>query len=522
MWTMTWPIVVRRGAPLAIAMCMVTSEARAQDAERVRSAIRAYQQAHDVDVVRDLADFLSIPNLASDSVNIRRNATYIVAMLERRGIRARLLESPGSPPAVFGELRTPGATRTVVFYAHYDGQPVDTSQWMTPPWSPTLRARLGGEIIPLPTQPGTIQGESRLYARSAGDDKSPIVAFLAALDALRAANIPPSVNFKFFFEGEEEAGSPHLRDMLSSHRDVLTSDLWVFGDGPVHQSRRQQVVFGVRGSMGLELTVYGPARALHSGHYGNWAPNPLVVLANLIASMRDDDGRILVDHFYDEVRPVTPAEHAAIASVPAPDSALRLELLLGGTEANNAPLMDRIMLPALNVRGISGGGVGALGANAIATQARASIDFRLVPRQTPANVRALVEAHARKRGFYVLHGDPTPDERLAHAKILKLEWEGGYPAQRADMSLPVSRALIRSVEMGVGQRIIVIPTSGASAGLYHFDDVLHTPIISVPIVNHDNSQHAANENLRLQNLFDGMQVYAGIIAHLGHVWSDTP
>jgi acetylornithine deacetylase/succinyl-diaminopimelate desuccinylase-like protein len=521
MRTMTWPIA-RSYARLALAVCVLGAPARAQDAARVRSAVRAYQQAHDVEIVRDLAEFLSIPNLASDSVNIRRNARFIVAMLERRGIRAQLLESPGSPPAVFGELRAPTATRTVVFYAHYDGQPVDTSQWTKPPWSPTLRSRLGGEIIPLPTQPGTVQGESRLYARSAGDDKSPIIAFLAAIDALRASNIPPSVNLKFFFEGEEEAGSPHLRDMLSLHRDVLGADLWIFGDGPVHQSRRQQVVFGVRGSMGLELTVFGPARALHSGHYGNWAPNPLVLLANLIASMRDDDGRILIEHYYDDVRPVSRAERDAIASIPAPDSALRVELLLGGTEANNAPLMERIMLPALNVRGINGGGVGALGANAIATLARASIDFRMVPRQTPANVQALVEAHARKQGFFIVHRDPTPDERLAHARILMLEWEGGYPAQRADMSLPVSRALVRATEMGVGDRIIVVPTSGGSAGLYHFDEVLRTPIISVPIVNHDNSQHAANENLRLQNLFDGMQVYAGIIAHLGRVWSETP
>jgi acetylornithine deacetylase/succinyl-diaminopimelate desuccinylase-like protein len=518
---MTWPIA-RLFARLALAVCVIGVPARAQDAARVRGAVRAYQQAHDVEIVRDLAEFLAIPNLASDSVNIRRNARFIVAMLERRGIRAQLLESPGSPPAVFGELRSPTATRTVVFYAHYDGQPVDTSQWTRPPWSPTLRTRLGGEIVPLPTQPGTVQGESRLYARSAGDDKSPIIAFLAAIDALRASNIQPSVNLKFFFEGEEEAGSPHLRDMLSRHRDVLGADLWIFGDGPVHQSRRQQVVFGVRGSMGLELTVFGPARALHSGHYGNWAPNPLVLLANLIASMRDDDGRILIEHYYDDVRPISRAERDAIASIPAPDSALRVELLLGGTEANNAPLMERIMLPALNVRGINGGGVGALGANAIATLARASIDFRMVPRQTPANVQALVEAHARKQGFFIVHRDPTPDERLAHARILMLEWEGGYPAQRADMSLPVSRALVRATEMGVGDRIIVVPTSGGSAGLYHFDEVLRTPIISVPIVNHDNSQHAANENLRLQNLFDGMQVYAGIIAHLGRVWSETP
>ena len=496
----------------------------AQDASaaRVRAAVRQYQQAHDVEIVRELAELLAIPNLASDSVNIRRNARLIMQMLQRRGARAQLLETAGSPPAVYGELRTPGATKTVVFYAHYDGQPVDTAQWTTAPWAPTLRSRLGGPIITMPTQPGTVQGEWRLYARSAGDDKSPIVAFLSAIDALRAGNVTPTVNLKFFFEGEEEAGSSHLRAMLSEHRDLLTGDVWLFGDGPVHQSRRQQVVFGVRGVMGLELTTYGPTRALHSGHYGNWAPNPLVSMANLIASMRNDDGRILIDHFYDDVQPITRAEREAIATVPPPDSALRVELQLAHTEANDAPLLERIMLPALNVRGINGGGVGALSTNAISTVARASIDFRLVPRQTPARVRELVEAHARKQGFFITHADPTSEERRMHPRILRLDWEEGYPAQRADMSLPVSRAVVRATEMGVGERVIVIPTFGGSAGLYHFDEVLRTPLISLPIVNHDNSQHASNENLRLQNLFDGMQVYAGIIAHLGRLWTDTP
>jgi acetylornithine deacetylase/succinyl-diaminopimelate desuccinylase-like protein len=522
MRTMTRPTANRIALFLLFVACASVAPARAQDPARVRSAVRAYQQAHDVEIVRELADFLAIPNLASDSVNIRRNARHIAQMLGRRGIRAQLLETPGAPPAVYGELRSPGATRTVIFYAHYDGQPVDTTQWSTRPWSPTLRSRLGGEIIALPTQPGTVQGESRMYARSASDDKSPIVAFLAALDALGASNLRPSVNLKFYFEGEEEAGSEHLRDALTRHRDLLNADVWIFGDGPVHPSRRQQVVFGVRGTMGLEMTVYGPARALHSGHYGNWAPNPLVLMANFIASLRDNDGRILIDRFYDDVQPISRAERDAIAAVPAPDSALRIELQLGATEAGNAPLMERIMLPALNVRGISGGGVAEVAANAIATIARASIDFRLVPRQTPANIRALFEAHARKQGYFVVHRDPTAEERLAHARILKLTWEEGYPAARADMSTPVGRAVVRAVEMGTGDRAIVIPTFGGSAGLYLFDELLRTPIVTVPIVNHDNNQHAANENLRLQNLFDGMQVYAGIIAHLGRLWSETP
>jgi acetylornithine deacetylase/succinyl-diaminopimelate desuccinylase-like protein len=517
---------VSLGLVLALLACSVWwTVAEAQDAARVRGVVSAYIKANDTRILGDLAEFLAIPNLASDSVNIWRNARHLVRLLEARGIRAQLLEALGSPPAVFGELKTPGATRTVVFYAHYDGQPVDTTQWTNPPWAPTLRTRAlsdGGTVIPLPTQPGSVQVEWRLYARSASDDKSPIIAFLAALDALRGGGLAPSVNLKFFFEGEEEAGSNHVHDMLTRHRDRLGADVWIFGDGPVHQSRRQQVSFGVRGVMGVELTLFGPARVLHSGHYGNWAPNPLVGMAHLIASMRSDDGRILIDGFYDDVIPPTRAEREAIAATPIVDSALRIELLLAGTEADNAPLMERIMLPALNVRGLSGGGVGALATNAVPSVARASIDFRLVPNQTPARVRSLVEAHMRRQGYFVLDRDPTREERLAHANILKVIWEEGYAASRTNMSLPVSRAVIRATEMGAGERVIVVPTSGGSLPIYHFEEVLHTPLITVPIVNHDNNQHAANENLRLKNLFDGIQVYAGIIAHLGRVWAETP
>lgn len=510
---------------ISLLLLGLASSAYGQDSAQVRAAVRAYRQANDVAILRELSDLLAIPNLASDSANIRRNARHIVSLLERRGISSRVLETPGAPPAVYGELRTPGATRTIVFYAHYDGQPVDTTQWVSPPWKPTLRDKphtAGGAVIPFPTQPGTVQGEWRLYARSAGDDKSPIVAFLAALDALRAANIRPTVNVKFYFEGEEEAGSAHLRDALTRHRELLGADLWIFGDGPVHQSRRQQVVFGVRGVMGVELTLYGPARALHSGHYGNWAPNPLVLMSHLLSSMRDVDGRILIPGFYEDVMAPTPAERAAIAAAPIADAALREELQLKTTEADDAPLLERIMLPALNIRGISGGGVGDLAANAVPVTARASIDFRLVPKQSPARIRDMVESHARKLGYHIVRADPTAAERRAHDRILKLEWEDGYPASRTDMSLPVSRAIVRATEMGTGAPVVVVPTLGGSLPLYHFDEVLRAPLVTVPIVNHDNNQHAANENLRMQNLFDGMQVYAAIMAHLGRLWTDTP
>ena len=498
---------------------------RAQTATQIRQQIRQYREAHEAAILRELRELLAIPNVASDGLNIRRNADLLVRMLTRRGIQARLLEHESAPPAVYGELKSPGATRTVVLYAHYDGQPVDSSRWASPPWSPLLRSRAlqhGGSEMPFPDSGQRIDSEARIYARSASDDKSPIVAMMAALDALRAVGIPLSVNLKFFFEGEEEAGSDHLRDVLRQHAQLLRADAWFFLDGPVHQSRRQQIVFGVRGVMGLNLTVYGPTRPLHSGHYGNWAPNPNVLLAHLITSLRDPDGRILIPGFYDDVRQPSAAERAAFGTVPLIDAQLRRELGLARTEADNAALMERLMLPALNVGGLSGGLTGAGGANLIGTEASAYIDFRLVPNQAPARVREQVTTHLTGLGWHIVTAPPDSLTRVTHPRIVRLDWgESGYPANRTSLDLPVSRALMETAQEAIGQPVIQVPILGGSLPLYHFREVLGVPLITVPIVNHDNNQHGENENLRIQNLWDGIELIGGIMARLGIVWRST-
>jgi acetylornithine deacetylase/succinyl-diaminopimelate desuccinylase-like protein len=499
-------------------------QAQGPDPARVRSEVRAYREAREAGIIRELTDLLAIPNNASDAVNIRRNAAHLIGMLERRGITARLLEVEGSPPAVYGELMTPGADRTVMFYAHYDGQPVDSARWSSSPWTPLLRSRAlfdGGQVIPFPAEGQRVDPEARVYARSASDDKSPIVAMLTALDALRASGVPPSVNLKFFFEGEEEAGSGHLGAMLRAHADQLKADVWLFMDGPVHQTRRPMVDFGVRGVTGLNLIVYGPTRPLHSGHYGNWAPNPNALLTNLLASMRDMDGRITIDGYYDDVRPMSAAERQAIADVPEADQQLRREFGLAATEAGNAPLLERLMLPAFNIGGLQGGLTGNGGANLIGTQSSAYVDMRLVPDQTPERVRQLVEAHIAKQGFHIVRQAPDSATRQRYPRIVQVTWEEGYPALRTPMDLPVSRAVVRTAEQALGQPIIQLPTSGASLGIYHFDEVLKTPLIFVPMVNHDNNQHGQDENLRVQNLWDGIELIAGLMARLGFEWRGT-
>src|SRR5215813_994399 len=405
---------------------LLSLAAAAQDGPPFRpEEVLRWRTSHEAAIISELADFIRLPNVASDKPNIERNAEHLLGLVRRRGIEARLLQEPGSPPAVFGELRSPNAKRTLVFYAHYDGQPVDPAQWKSPPWTPTLRDKpveLGGKEIPFPAEGQSPSEEARLYGRSSSDDKAPIIAILSALDALRSSSLQPSVNLKFYFEGEEEAGSPHLRAFFEHNRDLLQADAWIFCDGPAHQSRRLQLVYGVRGSLGLELTVYGATNTLHSGHYGNWAPNPAALLSHLIAGMRDEDGRVLIAGFYDGVRAPSKAERVATSSIPKVDPELRKSLGLARTEANNAPLSERIFAPALNVRGLEAGHVGAHAANAIPTEARASIDFRLVPNQTTDQVKAAVERHLRQKGYFLVREAPDDAARLSHARIVRVEW----------------------------------------------------------------------------------------------------
>jgi acetylornithine deacetylase/succinyl-diaminopimelate desuccinylase-like protein len=323
---------------------------------------------------------------------------------------------------------------------------------------------------------------------------------------------------KFFLEGEEEAGSPHLEALLAKNTERLRGDLWLVFDGPVHQSRRMQIYFGARGVSDVEVTVYSANRRLHSGHYGNWAPNPIVELAHLVAGMRDTQGRITIPGFTDDVRPLTESERRALSEAPDTDLDLKRELDLARSEGGEEKLAEAILRPALNLRGISGGEVGSRATNSIPTEATASIDFRLVPDQTPARVRERFQEYLERQGYFLVADAPEKAARMAHPRIARLRWGSGYPPSRTSMDLPVSRAVSGVVEEATGAHLIRLPALGGSIPMYLFAGGRKTPVIGIPIVNHDNNQHAANENLRLQNLWDGIETCAALLARLGHVW----
>ncbi len=478
--------------------------------------VQQWRAAHEAEIVGQLDRLARIPSIAADPKGIADAADMLLAELAARGFAARRLSAPsGGPPAIFAALDTAGAKRTVVFYAHYDGQPVDPAQWSSDPFVPVMRAldEGGPRDVDWRAAAAPMDPEWRLFGRGVADDKVSIVAFLAAFDALKASGRKPSVNLRIFWEGEEEQGSPHLAELLAANADLLKADLWLIGDGPLHQSRAPTLYFGVRGVLGFDATVYGPASPLHDGHYGNWVPNPAAMAARLIADMRDEDGTILIPGILDSVRPPSGAEMAAVQALPPVEDALIEQFALGRSEGNEA-LAQSVLRPALNIKGIRAGAVGAAAANAIPTEASFSVDFRLVPDQTVEGVKAAVEAFLDAKGWTVVRDTPDRATRLSHPRVIKLSWAPGYAALRTDMSLPVSQAVIAVAGKAGGRPVLVLPTVGGSVPLTIFDAALKVPLIGLPIANHDNQQHAPNENLRLRNLWDGIDLYAAMIGGL--------
>ncbi len=507
---------MRYGTLLSCTAAICSLAVASAHAASSRDAVRLWRKTHEKAIVADFVALLSMPNVATNVTDVEKNAAYIESQLKARGFQTRQLRAePGTPPSVFAQMKIPGAKRTVIFYAHYDGQPIGQKGWIGSPFQPSMRTALP-EAKPVDWQnsTGPLNPDWRLFARSAGDDKGSIQAMLSALDALEAAQVKPSVNIKLLYEGEEEQGSPHFAALVAKNLDVLKGDLLIMGDGPMHQSGKQMVNFGNRGIASLTLTVYGPTKPLHDGHYGSWAPSPSVMIATLIASLRDDDGHILIPHFYDDVAPVSAADKAALAAMPPVEEPLKHALGLG-RNIGPARLADGYLEPTLNVRAIHVGDEGPAAANAIATQASASIDFRLAPGETPGHTRALLEDFLNQQGWFIVRDEPDLQSRVSHAKIVKVVWDaGGSIATKTALDLPASKAVVASIGRTVGYPPIELPIVGASSGMADIVNLLHVPMAGVSIANYDDNQHAQNENLRLGNLWDGIEVYAGLLTDL--------
>ena len=487
-------------------------------ASPLQEAVRTYRTAHEQALMAEYRELVSLPNVGTDQPNIRRNAEFIVAMMQRRGIAAELLEgrTRATNPAVFGEIKVPGATRTVVFYAHYDGQPVNPKEWAEglDPWKPvflTAPMSKGGKII-TDWKPGdAINPQWRVNGRASSDDKAGVFSILNAYASLAAGGIRPTVNVKFFFEGEEEMGSTHLGELLELHRARLSSDLWIICDGPRPVSGRKAVVFGVRGDVNMGLTVYGPKRPLHSGNYGNWAPNPALRLVTLLAGMKDDRGRVLIKGFYDDYVMFSESERIAIKDASATDTILLKELGLKEPEVPGRSLLEGFELPTLNINGIASANTGRTATNVIPAVAHATLDLRLVLGIDWRQQVERVVAHMQDQGWHVIDREPTDAEREQFAKLVKVETGPGYNAQRTLMNLPLAQAVVAAVQTTTVDPVVRLPTAGGSLPLSVIEEKLGAKVITVPAANYDNSQHAENENQLVLYLWEGMETFAALM-----------
>ena len=457
-------------------------------------------------------DLLRLPNDAHDPEQIARNLAWMERAFAERGFAVETLAT-GGPPLLLAEREAEGGAPTVLVYLQIDGQPVDSSQWdQASPYEPVLKRRDGSgwREIPWERLEGDVDPEWRIFARSASDAKGPAMALLTALDAMEAEGLTIPYNLKVIMDFEEEQGSPHLPEAVRRHRDRLAADALIIFDGPRHVTNRPTLTFGARGIATVTLTVFGPRVPQHSGHYGNYVPNPAFGLARLLASMKDERGRVVLPGFYDGVE-IDSAARAVLAEVPDDEEEIRRELGIAEAEGVAATLQEALQYPSLNVRGMAAGWVGDEVRTIIPDRAVAELDVRLVPESDPERLIGLVREHVRSQGYHLVDGEPTDDERARYAKLASFESRVSYGAFRTPVDSDVGTWLTGALGRAFGEAPIRKRISGGSIPIAPFVVTLGVPAVTVPTVNPDNNQHSPNENLRVGNYTEAVQTFLAIL-----------
>jgi len=472
--------------------------------------VATWTAQHQREIVDEFARLLAFPNVARSTPDMQQNAAQLAEMFRRRGFSVETV-FPDAVPVVFASLDVREPRGTLTFYIHYDGQAVDATEWThCGPFAPCVVGPAGK--VELTSSVKTFDPEARIYGRSASDDKAPIIALLHAVDALRATGSAPAWNLRVVLDGQEEAGSANFRRFVATRGDALKADLAITLDGPRHPSGRPTMYYGVRGGANVTVTVFNSRNDLHSGNYGNWAPDASIRLGRLLASMKDEDGRVLIDGFYDDVTPLTPAELKALADAPNVEADLARVFGIARPERPDERLERKLNEPTLNVLAMdAGGGTDAPGRTAIPAYAKARIAMRLVAGINPLKQVQLVVAHIRKQGYFIVEGrDPTDDERLAHPLLARVDGRGGSAATRVSLEEPLAQSVVSALTRN-GISPVQLPTLGGSMPFGEFSEALQLPTVGISLVNHDNNQHGPDENLRLQNLWEGIDLLASVM-----------
>ncbi len=495
---------------LSAALDSQALNAQAPQRERILELVDAGRKEA-LELYREL---LTLPNDAHYPADILLLLAWLEKSFADRGFASQRIETKGSP-LLLATREFSAASETLLIYLQADGQPVDPSEWhQDSPWQPVLKERGDSgdwQIIPWTRLEGEIDPEWRIFARSAADSKGPIAQFLSAIDILDRVGLEPEYNLKIIVDTEEEMSSPNLPAALLTNRDLLAADMLVIFDGPPHVSGKPTLKFGARGISTITLTTYGPRFAQHSGHYGNFLPNPALRLCEILASMKDDAGRVTIPGFYEGVD-LDAATKAVLATVPDDEAAIQAQMGIASRDHVGENLQEAVQYPSLNIRGLSAGWVGDESRTIIPATATAEIDVRLVIESDAERLHDLIRKHVEGLGYHLVEGEPSKEERSRYPKLASFKSTISYGAFRTDFdSVPgqwLSQAMIRMH----GEEAIRIRTSGGSIPISPFVATLGVPAVGVPTVNPDNNQHSPNENLRLADFFQGIGVMFAVLS----------
>lgn len=516
-WAVTGLIAAVVAAPFSVVHPAAAQDALSPD------RIDALAEAREADAFALYRELLTFPNDANHPDDIARLTDWLDARFTERGFATRRLDMPGSD-ALLATRERPGADRTVLVYLQADGQPVDTTAWFqASPWTPTLKARRPGattvdgnpedwDTLPWERLYDAPDDDWRMFARSASDSKGPIAQFLTVLDVLADAGFEPDYTLKVIVDTEEEMGSPHLPAAVERYSDELSADMFIIFDGPTHVSGAPTLAFGARGIATLTLTTYGPKAPQHSGHWGNWVPNPALGLAQVLASMKDERGRVIIPGFYDGVT-IDPETRALLDAVPDDIEAIHRDMGIAEGDAVAANPQEAIQYPSLNIRGMRAAWVGSEARTVIPATATAEIDIRLVRESDPERLLSLVRGHVEGLGYQVLEGrDPSDDERARFAQLVRFDTSVAYAAFRTDFDAEPGRWLRAALERLFGEPPIMIRTFGGSIPISPFVTTLGVPAVQVGTVNPDNNQHSPNENLRVFDFLRGLRIITAVLS----------
>jgi len=462
--------------------------------------------------IEELKAFIAIPNDALVSDDIQNNIDWLSKKFKARGFKTTVIKTEGQP-LFFAELPKIANAKTILFYMHLDGQSVDPSKWnQEDPYKAVLKTKdgTGWKTLDWSQLETKIDNNWRIFGRSTSDDKGPIVMFLNAIDLLKANNVTIPFNVTVILDSEEEKSSKPLPKAVKENTDLLAADYLIINDGPLHVSDNPTLVFGCRGITTINLTTYGPIKPQHSGHYGNYAPNPGFILSKLLATFKDDNGKVVIDGYYDGIT-IDKQTLNVLKSVPDNRQQILENLAIKTPETVGDFYQEALQYPSLNIRGLSSGWTGKKARTIVPATATAAIDIRLVPESDGNRLKDLIKQHIKKQGFYITDKEPTLEERMQHDKILTFESGSVTHPFRTDMNIPFATWLENTIKQN-DETIVKIRTMGGTVPIAAFINELNIPAVIVPLVNPDNNQHSPNENLKIKNIKYGLQIFYSILS----------